>query len=110
MIDRVSESGDIKPGHAGYRGTPRTGDHLSPAHTAVATDIFADSGSQRLSELCNLSEKQPLAKEPSRFRAKRQGLLEKYIFPEGGVTYLSRPLLLRRLAPKPRAGIRGGQA
>lgn len=82
-IDRVSESGDIKPGHAGYRGTPRIGDHLSPAHSAVATDIFADSGSQRLSELCNLSEKQPLAKEPSRFRTKRQDLLEKYIFSEG---------------------------
>jgi hypothetical protein len=54
-----------------------------PAHSAVATDIFADSRSQRLSELCNLSEKQPLAKEPSRFRAKRQDLLEKYIFSEG---------------------------
>lgn len=38
LNDRVSESGDINPGHAGYRSTSRNGDHRPPARSAEAID------------------------------------------------------------------------
>jgi hypothetical protein len=42
LIDRVSESGDIEPGRAGYRCTLRTGDHLPLARLVIVADICAD--------------------------------------------------------------------
>jgi hypothetical protein len=109
LIDRVSESGDIDPGHAGNSGTPQSGDHLPAARSAITTDICADGGSQRQSELCNTSQKQPLMRKPSSFHAKRQELLEKYISYLGVRDQFITSLLQHHSVPKRPVGAHRGQ-